>query len=208
MLVTADRGRVPEVASLVLKPKGNQVVTGGATRASRRGTTEVSGRWPVVNVWELDAEALLAAGDPGLIPWVPLARTDRSTDDVLADCRDRIAGVADPRDRSGLAAVTVILAGLAYPGRNILSLFGGAEAMIESPVLDEVMDIVRKRERMAAVRESLIAFLGARFGPLPAGIHAVVTDVNDLGRLNDLVRQAATCPNMAAFAASIGSESL
>ena len=82
------------VASLVLKLKGNQVVTGGATRASRRGTTEVSGRWPVVNVWELDAEALLAAGDPGLIPWVPLARTDRSADDVLGDCRgsDRRGG--------------------------------------------------------------------------------------------------------------------
>jgi hypothetical protein len=37
MLIAVDRKVVPEVVSLVLKPKGRQAVTGGADRASARG---------------------------------------------------------------------------------------------------------------------------------------------------------------------------
>jgi len=53
-------------------------VTGSAESVSRRGGTRIGGSWPVVRMWELDAEDLFAAGDAGLIPWVPLAHTTQT----------------------------------------------------------------------------------------------------------------------------------
>jgi len=78
MLIAVDRKVMPDVVSLVLKPKGNVAVTGSAESVSRRGGTRIGGSWPVVRMWELDAEDLFAAGDAGLIPWVPLAHTTQT----------------------------------------------------------------------------------------------------------------------------------
>ena len=61
--------------------------------------------------------------------------------------------MSDPTDRAGLMAVSQILAGLAYPDRRFLDLFGGAAVMIESPVLDEVKAILLERGRVAEARE-------------------------------------------------------
>lgn len=95
--VHRTRGVTPEVVCLALKPKGHLVVTGTATRAGRRGSTTVTATWPVVNLWEVDAEELLGQGDPGLIPWVPLAKSTKPRADVLIECRDRLNAVSDPR---------------------------------------------------------------------------------------------------------------
>src|SRR5262245_17297052 len=54
MLIAVDRNVVPEVVSLVLKPKGNLTVTGASERTSPRGRTRVGGSWPVVRLWELE----------------------------------------------------------------------------------------------------------------------------------------------------------
>src|SRR5262249_40198084 len=75
MVIALEHGVVPEVVALILKPKGNQTVVGAAEKTSAGGRTRLSASWPVVRLWELDAERLLEAGDPGLIPWVPLARS-------------------------------------------------------------------------------------------------------------------------------------
>lgn len=215
MLIAVDRGVVPEVVSLVLKPKGNLTVTGRAERQSRRGGTTLGGAWSVVRLWELDAEQLFATDDVGLVPWIPLARTTQSPEQLLARCRDRLVTVADPADRAGLTAVAQILAGLAFPDRRFFDFFGGAEAMIESPVLDEVREILRKRfeaqykaegmaqGRVAEAQESILTTLEARFGTLPDDTRAKLTAITDLPRLKALVRLAATCPDLATFAAQV-----
>lgn len=239
MLIAVDRQVVPEVVSLVLRPKGNVAVTGRAERRSRRGGAVLSGAWSVVRLWELDAEALFAAGDVGLIPWVPLTHTAQPPDQLLARCRERLAAVADPHDRAGLLAVAQILAGLAYPDRRFLDIFGGPEVMIESPVLDEVVEILRKRfeaqylaegmakgvaegmikgvvkgmaegraegmaqGRVAEAQESVLTSLEARFGPLTEETRTKLNAITDLTRLKAVVRLAATCPDLAAFAAQV-----
>lgn len=67
-LICVDRGIVPEVASLILKPKGKLAVEGGTERTIGSGRTRLSGSWPVVRLWELEAEDLFALGDVGLVP--------------------------------------------------------------------------------------------------------------------------------------------
>ena len=207
MLIAVDRNVVPEVVSLALKPKGNLVVSGIADRTSMKGRTRIGGSWPVVQLWNLDAEALFAAGDAGLIPWVPLTKTSLPPESLMTRCRDRLTHVADPTDRAGLMAVTQILAGLAFPDRRFLDLFGGAEVMIESPVLDEVKEILRKRYEAEGAakatvqtsRAHVVAALETRFGSVAADRIAALNTVTDETQLRTLFQLAMTCPDVDAF---------
>jgi hypothetical protein len=105
----------------------------------------------------------------------------------------------DPADREGLRVVTQILAGLAFPDKRFLDLFGGAEVMIESPVLDEVKALIRVR----AIRENILAALEARFGTVPAERVKALHTITDDARLNQLIRLAATCPDVETFVAAL-----
>jgi hypothetical protein len=73
-------------------------------------------------------------------------------------------------------------------------LLGGREAMIESPLYQE---IVEEAERKARQRDILV-FLSGRFGPaaedLEADLKAVASD-----RLGELVELAAKCRSLASF---------
>jgi predicted transposase YdaD len=170
-----------------------------------------------VRLWEQDAERLLASADVGLIPWVPLTRTNLAPDELMARCRQRLFEVPDPADRAGLA-VTQILAGLAFPDRRFLSLLGGPQVMIESPVLDEVKEILRQQYsqqyraeglaegraeglaegRLAALRENILAILDARFGMIPPECPAMLQTLSE-DSLKASVKLAATCTNLDEF---------
>jgi hypothetical protein len=103
--------------------------------------------------------------------------------------------------------VTHILARLAYPSGRFLDLFGGLDVMIESPVLDEVKEVLRQRYesegRVKAARESIVSFLEARFGSVTDEVRSGVGGITDPTRLDALVRLAATCPDVKAFAAGL-----
>jgi len=146
-------------------------------------------------MWELEAEELFAAGDAGLIPWVPLAHTTQTPEVLMKRCRDRLASVPDPSDRAGLMVVTQILAGLAFPDNRFLDLFGGAQAMIESPVLDEVKQLILVR----ALQEYVVDVLEARFGSIPKDRVLPLQTILDENRLRAMHRLAATCPDIEAF---------
>lgn len=215
MLIAVDRKTVPEVVSLVLKPKGNLTVAGAGERTSGTGRTRLGGSWPVVRLWELDADTLLATGDAGLVPWVPLTRTTLTPDELMTRCRDRLVQVPDANDRAGLMAVTQILAGLAFPDRPFSNLFGGApmlakvlaNAVLESPALSEtkemILDQIRRDLRAETLREDVATILQARFGAVSAERVAALDAVADEARLKELVRLAATCPDLDAFAADL-----
>jgi hypothetical protein len=86
-MVYLDRGKVPEVVTLVLHPKGNMSVLGECEKKSRLGMTGFFVHWRVINLWEIEAEDLLATSEVGLVPWVPLARYEGSPDALLQLCR-------------------------------------------------------------------------------------------------------------------------
>lgn len=166
-IVFLERRRVPEVVSPVLKPKGQAEVSGTIQHASVRNTTRIGGSWPVVQLWELTAEQLLADGDAGLIPWVPLTRSDLPPEQLLGRCVERIAGVPNGAERAGLLAVTNILAGFAFPKLRFGNLFGGPQAVIESYVIDEALELWEKQvtakveARMAEIQKVALAQIEA-----------------------------------------------
>jgi predicted transposase YdaD len=68
MLVYLDRRVLPEVLTVVLRPRGNLRVAGQAAMQSGHGWTEVLTRWRIVELWTVPAADLLAANDVGLVP--------------------------------------------------------------------------------------------------------------------------------------------
>lgn len=203
MLIALDRKVVPEVVSLVLKPKGNLTVAGRAEQVSPRGRTRLGGSWPVVRLWEVDAEALFAAGDPGLIPWVPLTRTSDEPDALVERCRDRLQAVPDQTERMALSVVTEILAGLAFSGRRFPELFRGLNVGIEAPFQEGLRLQAEALGRQEGRQAAIVDTLGVRFGTVPEDLTAALSTVTDERRLVALNKLAVTCADLAAFAAAL-----
>lgn len=71
--------------------------------------------------------------------------------------------------------------------------------MIESPLIEE---LVAERVRANAQRNTLTV-LEARFGGIPRDLAEQVQSVADEERLADLVRKAASCPDLETFAREV-----
>src|SRR4029077_16211374 len=84
------RDIVPEVIVLFLREKGNVEAADSVTLRSRRGLTKWDLSRKAVKLWEIPAEELMAAGDVGLIPWVPLTKFDQPPERIVSRCRTHI----------------------------------------------------------------------------------------------------------------------
>jgi hypothetical protein len=213
-LVLLEYRVIPEVVLLVLKPKGNQPTRGSHERRSSRGTTGLSGFWPVIRLWEIEAEVLLNAPNIGAVPWATLAHSTLQPEELLKRCAERYDTLGDPAERSSYQSVTLILAGLAYPNRSFFHLFGGSSNMIQSPVLDEIVQTVEKQvsERieketqlriLVRLQDSILTQLARRFGSVNLVQQATLKAVNDLDRLLELHSSAATCTTVDEFNAAL-----
>jgi hypothetical protein len=191
LLVYLHYRELPEVVTLVLRPKGQFDLSGTAALTSTAGWTGVRLTWRVVKLWEVPAADLLAAGDVGLIPWVPLARIDGPPGPVLQQCRQCIDQQASPDERENLLAVIQVLGRLRYDVPLLTSIFGGRHAMIESPLIKELV--------AESKQEMILKILVDRFGPVPADITAELLKVDDYRRLDDLGSWAARSADLAAF---------
>jgi hypothetical protein len=190
-LVYLDRRVLPEVLTLVLHPKGQLRITGNHEETSPLGWARLQCNWRIVELWTLPAADLLAANDLGIVPWVPLAHFDGPPEPVLQQVRQRIDQQAPPDERANLLAVTQVLTRLRYNDPQVLSLLGGSQIMIESPLIQELM-----AQRM---HKDILRVLAARFGPVPPEIVAALQAIVDETKLDALVEWAATCPDLEAF---------
>jgi hypothetical protein len=201
VLVWQSRGIVPDVIVLVLHPSGNVEIGGSHEVESRSRLTRMRGSWHIVKLWELPASELLATNDPGVMPWVPLARIDGSPEPVLEECRRVIEEQARPEERGNLLAVSHILGGLRHDVATLRAIFGGREKMIESPVLQELI----AETTAETTHKNILTFLRAKHGSVPTDIAAGVRRISDERRLEQLVELAARCPDLDAFRRELGS---
>ncbi len=162
-----------------------------------------SSKWLIqhhrVELWTVPAADMLAAGDVGLIPWVPLAQFDGPPEPIFQECRARIDRDAPPDEHENLLAVTQILAGMRYNDSKLFQILGGREAMIESPVLQEFLAEQTQEAIFRAKRQSILQFLGARFGIDALSVRTALDAIRDDERLDELTKQSATCQDLAGF---------
>jgi hypothetical protein len=201
LLFFLDRDVVPEVLTLVLRPKGGYRVPGTHTRNSRLQLTRIGITWRVVELWTLSAEALLAVNDVGLIPWVPLCHYEGPVEPILRQCRERIDQLAKPGERENFLAVTQVLMRMWYNDPAQFAIFGGREIMIESPLIDEIV-----QERLAPrLQKMILRVLAARHGAVPPDITAALQAITADSRLDELTDWAARCPDFNSFRARLAS---
>ena len=117
------------------------------------------------------------------------------SDLLFRQCRARIDKEAPPEERENLLAVTQVLAGLRYNEVGLFQLLGGRNAMIESPVLQELK---AEWTREAKLR-TLVDVLVARFGPQAEEIATQLETIADDARLKELVELAALCSDLPSF---------
>ena len=74
-------------------------------------------------------------------------------------------------------------------------IFGGKQAMIESPLLKELTDEARAEAR----QEDILKILGGRFGAVPDDLAEAVRALDDEKRLGEAVTVAVQCQDLEAF---------
>jgi hypothetical protein len=130
----------------------------------------------------------------GLIPWVPLTQFSGPPRKIIEECRRRIDAEAPENERENLLAVTQVLMRLRYNAKNLFQILGGEQAMIESPLIDELL----AKTRMEGILDSLESRFSSRPDDLADELRAL--GEQELKALN---RFAAVCPDLAAFRARV-----
>ena len=154
-----------------------------------------------MELWNVPAEGLLESGDVGLIPWVPLTHFDGPPEAIIrAVPRPGSTPEAPPGEHENLLAVAQVLAGLRYNDPRLFQLLGGREAMIESPVLQQLKDewtreAANARGNVKRSSESWSPASGKKADELKAELDAI----DDKTRLEELITLAARCRNLEAF---------
>ena len=119
---------------------------------------------------------------------------------ILQECRRIIDAKAKPEEHGNLLAVTQVLMDLVHYDAPLYAIFGGKEAMIESPLLNELID-----EKVAErSQQDVLEVLEARFGLVPLDVAQRVKQVRNADNLSQLIRQAARCPDLEAFRQALG----
>ncbi len=190
-LVYLNRRVLPEVLTVLLRPRGRRGIAAAATVRSPRGWTRWDLRWREVALWTVPAADLFALEDPGVAPWIPLSKFAGPPGPRLEQCRRLIEARSPERERRDLLAVTQIFAGLRYHDPGLLAILGGRQAMIESPVLREFV--------AEQIHRVISRILSARFGQIPHELVEDLEKIEDPRRLEDLSELAATCPSLQAF---------
>jgi predicted transposase YdaD len=201
-MVYLDKEVLPEVIAVFLHPGGSAKAANQVTLQSPLRLTNLRLSWKAVKLWTIPAEELLAAGDVGLIPWVPLARFAGRPEPIFRECRARIDRDAPPEEHENLLAVLQVFARLKYNDSKLFQILGGRQAMIESPILQELREEWTKEGEIEGGikmrRVDILKFLKGRFGVAALEFEPLLQE-SDEEQLDKMVDLAATCRSLAAF---------
>jgi hypothetical protein len=200
-LVRQARGVLPDGLVVILRPKGKYRVPEEGTAQSVLGWSKEILTWKRVEVWTLSAEETLASQDVGGVPLVPLMHFEGPPEPLLRRCRERIEREGGAQ-RANLLAVTQSLMKLRFPQRTLLDIFGGSRAMIESPLIKE---IVAKAEHNTW-RKAIERQIRRRFSPLPDSARASLEGLNDEKKLMALHDFAGVCSTLEVFLEQLAKE--
>lgn len=208
LLVLLARKILPEVLTLVLRPRGSAEVRGEVGHTSRLGWTETRVKWRVMNLWEVPAADVLAVDDVGLVPWLPLTQFEGEPQPLLEECRRRIERHARREEQGNLLALTQVFTQLRFSDPNLLTILGGTKIVIESPLIQKIVDRAtreaRAETRQQTLKEAILRILEGRFGTIPEDVTAKVKAIHTDRKLREIHLRAALCPDLKAFCADLG----
>jgi hypothetical protein len=193
-LVRQVRGVLPEGLAIVLRPKGKYRVPEEGRAQSVLGWSKETLSWKRVEMWTQSAEAMLASPDVGVVPLIPLASFEGPVEPLLRRCRERIDREGGEH-RANLLAVTQTFIKLRFAQPALLDLFGGSRAMIESPLIKEIVEKTDRKRQRTDVEKAI----RVRFGGLPDSARASLEGLEDEAKLDALHDFAVICPTLEAF---------
>jgi hypothetical protein len=207
-MVILTRRVVPDILVVVLRPKGNLRIDPDQIVASAHRLTEFRLKVRVVNLWTVPAADLLAAGDVGLVPWVPLAQFDGSPQEMLLECREQIESRARPEEVGNLLAVTRVMAEARYNDVDLLGLLGGPimsfeKVLLETPAGKRFLAKKAKETERTSARKYIRSLLRERFGDVPGELTLKLRAIENQKKLDDLLKLAAMCPDLETFRAAL-----
>ena len=124
-----------------------------------------------------------------------ILRLNGSPEVMIRQCRERIDHHAPKEWHDNLLAVTQVMTKLRYNDVGLLAILGGRKIMIESPLIQEIVDEAKVRTQQM----DIVAVLEARFGRVPRRLIAAVNSVKDERALTKLIAVAVKCSNLDTF---------
>jgi hypothetical protein len=200
MLVKLVRGVLPEALALILCPKGGFELPEETTFASPLGWSRGWLSWKALPMWTLPAERFLACPDVGMIPLITLMHFEGPPEPMLRRCRERIDREGG-QYRANLLAVTQTMMRLRF-STELLEIFGGSQAMIESPLMKEFAEQIDRKRQRKSVEDAI----RVRFGALSDSARASLEVLSDENKLDALHQFAIICPTLEAFLERLAKE--
>jgi hypothetical protein len=199
----SERERVPTICVVFfLRPDGYQPQPGGTFRLEALGGPTQQVWLREVPLWEEVPDASWE-DVPGLMALYPLCRHGKTPRQAVAHAAAAIGRArGSARRRADLLTVLGIFGRLAYPDLDTFALIG-REQMKESPAYQEIMD----EGRVEQGRAYILMGVEERFGKDAAEqLRADVQTIEDLTRLERLMRLAFSCPDLNTFREALRAE--
>jgi hypothetical protein len=184
-------GQLPELVMLVLRPKGQMRIGGKHEVCSKLGLSRLQAEWKPIELWTLPAEQFLAEGDVGVVPWIPLMHFDGPAEPVLESCAARIEREVQLSQREDMLAIAQVMTQLRFADPALLSLFGGKQMMLESPLIQQL--------KAESIHEVILTLLKDRFRTVPRDVTKQLRKIIDEKKLRKLNLSAAKCRDLDAF---------
>jgi hypothetical protein len=202
---------VPEAIAVAICPRVTYDLAGSLTLHSASGATSLSAEWKVVELWNTPVAELIAWDDPGAVPWYSACKLDSDPEPIFRRGRDLIDLKAPPEEKANLLAVSQVIASLRYNNPALLAIFGGPNAMIESPLVREI----EERSHAAGLAEgltlgkaqgltlgkgdSILHIVRLRFGSVPDDLVSAIAGATDDRTLDGLLDLAVRANDVTAF---------
>jgi predicted transposase YdaD len=184
-------------AVLLCPPADSPQLTGVYERRFSDEEPYLTFRYQVVRVWQLAPGPLLTGG-LALLPLAPIsAVTEAELPGIIEQMGQRLRGRRGRKQAQVIWAAAYILLGLRYSPALSAQLFRGVMTMRESSTYQAILEEGRVEGRQEGRTEGAVAearrllhLLGAdAFGPPDAHATVAIDGINDLTRLEELVKR-------------------
>jgi predicted transposase YdaD len=191
----------------LMRPEAESARVTGSFRRIPDDRSRLEFVYPIIRVWDLPVDQVLAAGI-GTLPLAPISAVSQADlPRVIDRMRQRLDAEVAPEKAAELWTATDILLGLRYSESFAEALLAGVQVMEESTtyqailrkgeargvVLGEARGVVLGEARGEALgrlrtqRSTLVRLGTARFGPPPEAVVGRINQLNDPQLLDDML---------------------